>query len=321
MPFTFPAASGGYSQLSTYTEEQQLPLLTKTIMSPQTAKYLTSVTGVRYRTAMTIADTTIVLQSASGCGWNSTGDVTFQNRVLEVAPIKVQTELCPRTLERYWLQKMLPLGAAEQNVEQPLGAVVADVIIGRIGEAIETAIWQGVTTSATNNLKYFDGFNRLTDVASASCVSANTGTITSITSANVDAVFNAIYTRIPTNILNAQDLITFCGWDTYRLAVQKYVDKNWFNWNTQTMQADGAAGNGFMLPGTTMKVVPVFGLNGTNRLMTGRASNLFFGVDLLGDEDKFDMFYSKEFDVLKVNVFFKYGVNFALPEEVVYFKL
>jgi hypothetical protein len=55
--------------------------------------------------------------------------------------------------------------------------------------------------------------------------------------------------------------------------------------------------------------------------MAGCTSNLFYGVDLINDEDKIDMFYSKEFDVVKLAVYFKYGVNFAKPEEVVYFKL
>jgi hypothetical protein len=107
----------------------------------------------------------------------------------------------------------------------------------------------------------------------------------------------------------------------YRLAMQKYVDRNFFNFNPTDFVKNGLGGNGFILPGTNVPIVPVQGLNGTNRLMAGCTSNLFYGVDLINDEDKIDMFYSKEFDVVKLAVYFKYGVNFAKPEEVVYFKL
>ena len=320
MPFSFPGAANGYAAIATYTEENQLPLLTKLVTKPTTINNLTPITGVKYRTQMTIVSSSIVFQSASACAWNATGDVSFQGRVLEVAPIKIQTELCPRTIERYWLQTMLPLGAAEQMFEQPLAQVILEDHIARIGSQLETCIWQGATT-VTGNLRFFDGFNRLTDVASAFCIPANTATVTAITSATIEQVVNLVYQNCPAAILDQPDLKIFCGWDVYRLAMQKYVDRNFFNFNPANFVKDGLGGNGFILPGTNVPIVPVQGLNGTNRLMAGCTSNLFYGVDLINDEDKIDMFYSKEFDVVKLAVYFKYGVNFAKPEEVVYFKL
>lgn len=320
MPFAFPGAANNYTAIATYTEENQLPLLTKLVTKPTTVNHITSLPGVRYRTQMTIVSSSVVFQSASACAWNATGDVSFQGRVLEVAPIKIQTELCPRTLERYWLQNMLPLGSNETQFEQPLAQVILEDHIARIGSQLETCIWQGATTGA-GNLRFFDGFNRLTDIASATCISANTATVTAITSATIEQVVNLIYQNTPAALLDQPDLKIFCGWDVYRLAMQKYVDRNFFNFNPAGMIKDGIAGNGFVLPGTNISIIPVHGLNGTNRLMSACASNLYYGVDLINDEDKIDMFYSKEFDVVKLAVYFKYGVNFAKPEEVVYFKL
>jgi len=62
-------------------------------------------------------------------------------------------------------------------------------------------------------------------------------------------------------------------------------------------------------------------LNGTNKLYAGRISNLFLGVDLLNEEEKFELFYAKEADQVRFVAEFKYGVNFAFPAELVDFIL
>ncbi len=43
----------------------------------------------------------------------------------------------------------------------------------------------------------------------------------------------------------------------------------------------------FVLPGTTIKVIAVAGLNGTNKVYAMRLSNMFLGTDLLNEEEKF----------------------------------
>ncbi len=45
----------------------------------------------------------------------------------------------------------------------------------------------------------------------------------------------------------------------------------------------------------------------------------FLGVDLESDEDQYKMWYSMDFDVVRLRSEFKYGVQIALPAEVVKF--
>ena len=63
------------------------------------------------------------------------------------------------------------------------------------------------------------------------------------------------------------------------------------------------------------------GLNGTNRIFAAQTSNLFFGTDLLGEEDNYEIFYAKEAMEVRYNVAFKAGVQIAFPEEIVKFTL
>ena len=80
---------------------------------------------------------------------------------------------------------------------------------------------------------------------------------------------------------------------------------------------DGKADSEFVLPGTSIKVVAVQGLNGTGDIFALRLSNLFLGTDLLNEEEKFEIFFAKEADEVRFACEFKMGVNIAFPDEIV----
>jgi hypothetical protein len=100
---------------------------------------------------------------------------------------------------------------------------------------------------------------------------------------------------------------------TYQIALK---NANLFAYNF-----DAKADAEFVLPGTTIKVVALQGLNGTSKIYAMRASNLFLGTDLLNEEEKFELFYAKEADQVRFVSEFKMGVNFAFPQEIVDFIL
>jgi hypothetical protein len=185
---------------------------------------------------------------------------------------------------------------------------------------MEIALWQGDILSANGNLNKFDGLLKLITAAGGSVVNANTSTfisggpIASITVANVISVFDAIYTAIPAKVVAKDDITIFCGMDTFRLYTIALKNANLFAYNL-----DIKADSEFFLPGTTVKVVAVQGLNGTNDLVAARISNLFMGTDLLNEEERFEIFYAKEADQIRYVNEFKAGVNFAFPDEIVKF--
>jgi hypothetical protein len=76
-----------------------------------------------------------------------------------------------------------------------------------------------------------------------------------------------------------------------------------------------------ILPGTNTAIVAVNGLNGTNRIFAIEPSNMFFGTDMLGEEDKFEMFYAKEAMEVRYAVAFKAGTQIAFPTQIVSFEL
>jgi hypothetical protein len=167
---------------------------------------------------------------------------------------------------------------------------------------------------------YFSGINQLLNAASGSVVSGNTAAISgSITSSNVISIFDTIYTRIPQAILTKTDLVMFCGWDTFRTLVMAFKANQGVMYNQVDLA--GLADGEIVYPGTNIRVIAVPGLLGTNRIVCTYLGNLFYGTDLLSDEEQFSIFWSRDNDEIRSIAAFKAGVQFAYPDLIVDWKL
>jgi hypothetical protein len=308
--------------LANYTKENEALLVSSSVLGSKTAGLIKDqgnvMVGVKSAETINIMDTDAIFQSGSSCGFNASGTTTFTQRTVTVGKIKINESLCPKDLEAKYLQKALPAGSRYDSI------VFAEDYTNRKAEKIasqlETALWQGDTVSGNVNLNKFDGLIKLIGAASGP-VQANAnpyiGSVaSSITTSNVIAVFDAIYQAIPAQVVSKEDMTIFCGMDVFRTYLIALRAANSFNYSI-----DVKADTEFVLPATTIKVVAVQGLNGTNKLYAMRLSNLFIGTDLLNEEERFELFYAKEADQVRFVSEFKMGVNFAFPDEVVKFTL
>ena len=305
--------------LANYTKENEALLVTSSVLGAKTAALIKSagnvMVGVKSAETINIMDTDAFFQAGGTCGWNASGTTSFTQRTVTVGKIKVQESLCPKALEAKYLQKALPTGSQYDSIpfEQDYSDRKAKVIAAQL----ETAIWQGDTGSANGNLNKFDGLIKLIGAASG-VVDANVSgyvsgaPLTSITASNVIALFDGVYKAIPSKVVAADDMTIFCGDDTFRTYTIALKNANMFNY-----AFDGKADSEFVLPGTSIKVVAVAGLNGTNDVYAMRLSNLFLGTDLLNEEEKFEIFFAKEADEVRFAAEFKMGVNVAFPDEIV----
>jgi hypothetical protein len=286
---------------------------------------------------------------------------------------------------------MLQAGSQPESIpfEQIYSQKKADLIAAQM----ETAVWQGDTTSATNNLSYFDGLiknigkvysatgvvnvNAITGTGTVSSavgtavitgsgslfttigiaagdklkIGSTTGTVQSVDSAtqitlvanfgvlntaqawtwipassanfttpyttwtaNHIAIFQSIFSNIPVAILDKDDVRCFVGWDVFRGLMNAITSANLFHYTAEN--------NGEMVfPGTNMKIIAVNGLNSTNKAYLTRLQNMYFGTDLMGEEEKFEIFFAKEADEVRFNAQWKAGANVAFLSEVVQFTL
>lgn len=386
------------SGLTDYTEQNKQPLITKALFGAKTIGLMTPMTGIKSSETINIGDTDAVFQTGGTCGFSASGTTTLTQRTVTVGKIKVQEALCPKTLEAKYTQTMLQAGSTYDSL--PFEQIYSELKASYIAKQMETAIWQGDTTSGTGNLSKFDGLIKLID-ASYSAVNLNaivgvgtaavtsgsptvtgtstvftsqvnvgdkltigavTGTvltvnsatsitltanagssvsttaykinplwsdgstatlsnpyfttqITAIDSTTVVAFFQNIYKVIPVAILDKPDTTVFVGMDTFRTWVNALTTANLFHYTAESSNFE------LVIPGTSIKVIAVNGLNGTNRAFATYLGNMYFGTDLMNEEEKFKIFFAEEADEIRYMAEWKAGCNVAFPSLVVQFTL
>ena len=303
--------------LTNWVKANETTLITKSLFKAKSASLMTKLTGVKSSMQIPTLEKNVVFQAGGTCVFNASGDTSITSRNISVGKISVQEEYCVKTLETKYTQLLLNNGSYYESLPGGIEAAIVEQTVGQIAENIETAIWQGNTASGNVNLNKFDGLQVIIGAA-AGVVNANASTyitpVTAITSTNILSVVDAIYTAIPVAILDKEDLHLFMGNDVYRLYQLALKNANLYHYI-----ANGDTDAVYTHPGTTLKIMPVNGLNGTSDLYVLRTSNMFLGVDLESDEDQYKMWYSMDFDVVRLRSEFKYGVQIALPAEVVKF--
>jgi hypothetical protein len=308
--------------LASYTKANERELLTKSLFSAKSISLATKMPNVKSASQVNVMDTDAVFQSGTSCGFSASGTTTFSNRTMTVSPIRVHEALCPKTLETKYLQLVLPNGSNPKSI--PFEQQFTDLKAGLIAQNLETAFWQGDTTSGNNALAQFDGLIKIVTAVSGSAIAANSSAYMSgapysasggITVSNVNAIMQGIFRAIPAALLDKNDTMIFVGIDTFRTYQLALTNANLFHYNTDASNSNFE----IVIPGTNIKVVGVNGLNGTGKIYALRTSNMFFGCDVLGEESKFEMFWAQEAMEVRYVAEFKAGVQIAFPAEIVYF--
>ena len=309
------------SALTNYVKENELQLTSAAIFSAKTASLIEArgnvQVGIKSAETINIMTTDAVFQAGGTCGFNSSGTTTITQRTLTVGKIKVQESICPKTFEAKYTQKALREGSSYDYMAY--ASEYSAQKVQRIGAALETAIWQGDTGSGSANLNKFNGLIKIIDDlgfgGAGDPVKGNTSNLTTLTKANVEQAVDGIFAAIPAALLDKDDVVIFAGNDTFREYVLALRDSNLYHYPVD------AANMELVIPGTSIKLIGVNGLNGTDKMFGLSMSNLYLGTDMLNEQDRFELFYAKEADEMRFVVEFKLGVQVAFPDEVVYWKL
>ena len=309
------------SALTNYVKENELQLTSAAIFSAKTASLIEAQgnvqVGIKSAETINVMTTDAVFQAGGSCGFNSSGTTTITQRTLTVGKIKVQESICPKTFEAKYTQKALREGSSYDYMAY--AEEYSAQKVQRIGAALETAIWQGDTASGTANLARFDGLIKIIDGlgfgGAGDPIDGNPADLTTLTSANVISAVDSIFAVLPAALLDKDDVVIFCGNDTFREYVIALRTANLFHYPVD------AANMELVIPGTAIKLIGVNGLNGTDKMFGLSMANLYLGTDMLNEQDRFELFYAKEADEMRFVVEFKLGVQVAFPDEVVYWKL
>ena len=283
------------SALTAYVDEQRLPLIRKTIFAAPSVKHFNLQTGVKHSAALNILNTTVAFGDGATCGWDEAGTSSFSQRTLEVGNYKVNMSFCDKAMLKYWNGYEVRVAAGQKTL--PFEEDFVNGVIDGVAEKLETIIWKGV--KATDKM---DGI--LTILGKESTV-IKTEKGTTI----YDSVLKA-YKAIPAKKLDKAAM--FIGVDNFRDLVLELTAKNLYHYNPAVDEKME-----IVLPGTNTRVIAVSGLNGKSNVVAADPENIYYGVDMEGDEETFDLWYSQDNQEFRLAINFNAGVQVAFPDEVV----
>lgn len=302
--------------LTTYVNQERLPLIRKMILEGRTPSWVTVVPGVKSSASINLLDTTLNLQ-VGNCGWADSGSTILSQVNLSTCVLKYQEGICLDTLEQFYLQAQMNPGS--YNKEIPFEEIFVLNKVENISKTLDQILWQGNTTGGAGNLALCDGWIKLANTTySGSVVDGNVTNYTSITPSNIIAIVDEAISVIPSDVTAREDLILYCGYDfarTYQLALR--------NANIYNYPSIENGNRDFILtiPASNVRLVAQAGLNGSNKFFISPISNMYMATDLLSDYEQFEIWYSQDFQEVRTNARFKAGVNFAFPSYVVYWKI
>lgn len=290
------------SNLTTYVEERRLPLIKEAVLKSKTISMLSIQTDVKWKSALNLISVAPVLQDGSACGWNDAGSGELSQRIITAPIIKINQSFCHKDFVKYWTGYEVKVAVGAEKL--PFEEYWTSLIVEEVKAANEKLIWQGDTASENDNLKLTDGFLKL--------MGADENVIkpTIAEGATAYDAIKAVYMAIPEKVLD--EAVIFVGADVFRQYMQEMVEKNYYHYS-----ANGYPVEEFVMPGTNTKVIAVNGLNGTNKIVAARLENLYAGVDMMDDAEKFEVWYSKDFDEYRLAIQYNLGVQYAFGDEVV----
>lgn len=311
------ATSYDLSGLTAYTEQNATELKLRAFFSSKSIRTLAVEQGYKGPTALNRAAVNLSLQ-AGGCGWTTTSanSMALTQRLLTPGSYKLNIPFCNKDLQDYFTRTYLNPGqAANQSMPTQIEKAFMDGVMGRFGEIIEAAIWQGDTLSGNDNLNKFDGFNKILDVAtSANSFNPSTSAWSVSTSFDiVDGVVNAI----PAEVIDKEDTVVMIGMARFRQYLTRLRQLNLFHYNGNAA-VDGATPSFEIIhPGTNVKIIALNGLSNTNRIWAGQASNFVIGVDDPFESTLMELWYSQDNREMRFALEGMMGVQVYYPEQIV----
>jgi hypothetical protein len=121
---------------------------------------------------------------------------------------------------------------------------------------------------------------------------------------------DALVEAIPDDVVDRTDWVVFMSHANYRKYLINYRTANYFHFNPESSYQDFKTFH----PATNILVHPVGGLNGSNLILLINAGYVVGGVDLLSDSETLKMFYSVDFDEVRLRCNFKIGCQLAWPQ-------
>lgn len=294
------------SKLADYTSEASGEHLTATIMEADTAKFIASngtlMVGVKNSEFIPFLDGDVTIQAdGDNCGRNPIGNTSFDLGKINVVQLKSEENLCPKKLNKKWLNSLLRAGS-QPYTEMIFANQIMALKANKISVLNEMAIWGGDVDSTDANLNKFDGFIKKFGEANIEVLPAGA----TLTERMQDALLT-----IPQHIKNADDFYIILSHQDAELLKLEQARANYFK-----------EGEAEKLFGTNARIIAVKGLENKDLFWYGRGRSYVLGTDLMGEleGEGASMEYSFETQNIYLDYHWALGVELIFKDELYVFK-
>lgn len=294
------------SALKNYVDASRSELISNSIFSAKSTRFMTLQTGVKNVTPIVRFENDVVFQNGASCGFSASGATNFTNRNLEPEFVKINMSWCDKDMLKTWAAHEVAVGAGREVM--PFEQKITENLIAKIGGELEKLIWQGDKTNGSGNMALMDGLytKMLADITATVIPAAN------VQAKGTDTVYQRVvklWNALPANI--ADKCVVVMNTANFRTMVSDVLAANNYHFaldysNTYEMT----------LPYTNIKVYGVAGLEGVDAIIATPAENLYYGVDAEDDAEIFDFWYSKDDRLFKFDCEFAASVQYGIPENI-----
>ena len=284
------------STLPDYIQENRDELFVKAIASTKTLDYIESMLGVKGKAALNYLDSTVVLADGETCGWNPQGDDTFTQKTVSTKLVTVNKEFCAKQMRSKWMSYDLSLAAGRENL--PFEQKIAASNVAAIKKAVEELIWQGDTGLGIDGL--------LKQIkAEENSIKVNGGT-------TILEKIGKVIAAIPAGALE-KGVNVFMSYTDFRSYVEAKNAECCGNMPVIDANVDYLVYAG----DSRIKLVPVAGLEGTNKIVAAPYDALVYATDVEDSEGIFKMWFDEKEDKFLFKVLFTAGTAVKYADEVV----
>lgn len=303
----------GYSlTLPAYTEQPEVIIYNKLFTGSPTLDLIKSQgnlqTGIKSAETINIVSTELYFQDQA-CSLNPSGTTAITQRTITVGKLKMDGSWCERDLEPNFTQKKLAKGGNYDSLAY--NTEIIEDVMQKGAKRMAKAIWQGNILSGDGWLNKFDGFATIINAA----VIGGTYSGTAWSEANSRTVFKGLAALV----IADQDVYQG-GSSTIKFfcspAVAAAYRWKLINDNVGFAGAYQAEDVKLFVEGTTIEVVEDIGLAGLNHIYAIEPENMYFGTDMENEQEKFDVWFSKDDQKIYFHTEWKSGTQIAFPTRV-----
>lgn len=304
------------SALSDFNNEVAGKIVLDTVYTGNTTEYVSTQEGIKYQEPLNLISVTPFFQDGDAVSTPS-GSATFSQRNITVTKRTAYDSWNLQTLtEKYLGVSSLPAGSYEETMTL-LNDLTSD-LVKKAQQQNDVFLWTSVSGSSSDVnsdvIPQADGLKALISGSTSGVVSATGDGATAITGSTAYTQLTAMLSDADANIIDAEDLTFFMGTKVFQRVISGLTTQNLFHFDPTSV----VKRNGFYevpLPGyPNVKIVGVYGLGSSERVILGPASDIVVGTDLISDTENFQLWYDINADALKYRLRNKLGVQIGHPE-------